>query len=194
METMILASGSPRRRELLTRCRIPFRIIPPNVNESIHSGEVAREAVVRIAELKVNEIIKIFKNESPRWVLGVDTIVNLDNEIIGKPKSVEHAESILRLLSGRVHKVVSGMSLLKEKGEKHNTKIVETEVKFKEMTSDEIRYYIGTGEWSGVAGGYRIQGSGSFFIEWIKGSFSNVMGLPLETFYGMLRNSKYLFD
>jgi len=194
METMILASGSPRRRELLTRCRIPFRIIPPNINESINSSEAAKEAVVRIAEAKVDEIIKIFKNESPRWVLGVDTIVSLDNKIIGKPNSVEHAESILTLLSGRIHKVVSGISLLKEKGEKHHTQITETEVKFKKMSTDEIHYYISTGEWSGVAGGYRIQGSGSFFIEWIKGSFSNVMGLPLETFYGMLRDSQYLFD
>ena len=111
METMILASGSPRRRELLTRCRIPFRIIPPNINESISNGETATEAVERIAEAKVNEIIKIFKNESPRWVLGVDTIVNLDDKIIGKPKSVEDAESILTLLSGRIHRVISGISL-----------------------------------------------------------------------------------
>ncbi len=194
METMILASGSPRRRELLTHCRIPFRIIPPNISESISGNETAEDAVKRIAEAKVEEIIKIFKNESPRWVLGADTIVNLNGNIIGKPASVEDAEKTLNLLSGRVHKVISGISLLREKGEKPDTRFAETEVKFKEMSKEEIRYYLGTGEWSGVAGGYRIQGSGSFFIEWIKGSFSNVMGLPLETFYGMLRDSKYIFE
>ncbi len=194
MDTIILASGSPRRQELLTKARIPIRIVPPNINEEIVGGESARETVLRLSLAKVEAIIDVFRNESPRWVLGVDTLVELNGKIIGKPKSVDDATEVIRTLSGRVHRVLSGITLLKAKSEKPVTRVAITEVKFKEMSEDEITFYINTGEWSGVAGGYRIQGVGSFFIEWIKGSYSNVMGLPLETFYGILRESGYSFE
>ncbi len=194
MDTIILASGSPRRQELLTKARIPIRIVPPNINEEIIGGESARETVLRLSLAKVEAIIDVFRNESPRWVLGVDTLVELNGKIIGKPKSVDDATEVIRTLSGRVHRVLSGITLLKAKSEKPVTRVAITEVKFKEMSEDEITFYINTGEWSGVAGGYRIQGVGSFFIEWIKGSYSNVMGLPLETFYGILRESGYSFE
>ncbi len=194
METIILASGSPRRQELLTKAKIPIRIIPPNVNENFSEGERAETIVSRLSRAKVDAIISVFKNESPRWVLGVDTLVELDGRVIGKPRSMEEAREIMELLSGKIHKVLSGVTLLKTKNDQPITRISVTEVKFKEMTPDEISFYVNTGEWSGVAGGYRIQGAGSFFIEWIKGSYSNVMGLPLETFYGILRESGYSFE
>ncbi len=194
METIILASGSPRRQELLSKARIPFRVIPPNIDESYGDEEDVVGIVRRLSEKKVNTIISLFKNESPRWILGVDTLVDLDGEIIGKPRTIEEAKDTIRALSGKKHRVLSGISLLPSKNERMITKVAVTEVKFIKMSDDEINYYINTGEWSGVAGGYRIQGIGSFFIEWIKGSYSNVMGLPMETFYGILRESNYSLE
>ena len=194
METIILASGSPRRQELLSKAKIPFRVIPPNIDESYGDDEEVVRIVKRLAEEKVNTIISLFKNESPRWILGVDTLVYLDGKIIGKPRTVDEARDTISALSGKEHRVVSGISFLPSKNEKLITEIAVTEVRFKRMSDDEINYYINTGEWSGVAGGYRIQGIGSFFIEWIKGSYSNVMGLPMETFYGILRESNYSLE
>ena len=194
METIILVSGSPRRRELLSKARIPIRIIPPDVDESFSEDEDVKAVVSRLSKAKVETIISVFKNESPRWVLGVDTLVELDGRVIGKPKSMEEAREVIESLSGRIHRVVSGLTFLKTKNDQPITRVSVTEVKFKEMSPDEVSFYVNTGEWSGVAGGYRIQGAGSFFIEWIKGSYSNVMGLPLETFYGILRESGYSFE
>ena len=191
METIILASGSPRRQELLTKARIPFRVIPPNIDEAYESDDVVEEIVKKLAEKKVMTIVSLFKNESPRWILGVDTLVDLNGSIIGKPKNLEDAREVIYMLAGKKHRVVSGICLLPSKNDKPITKVATTDVKFKDMSDEEINYYINTGEWSGVAGGYRIQGIGSFFIERINGSFSNVMGLPMETFYGILKESNY---
>ncbi len=193
METIILASGSPRRQELLSKVRIPFKAFPPNIPEKIEPAGPIAEQVMRIAQRKIETVISGFKQESPRWVLGLDTLVEVDGAPIPKPSNMEEAEKVLRRLSGKVHRVHTGIGFLPSRGKKLTLRCVTTEVKFISLTDRDIEFYLNTGEWSGVAGGYRIQERGSFFVEWIRGSHSNVVGLPLETFYGILRENHYTF-
>jgi septum formation protein len=191
METIILASGSPRRQELLTRVRIPFKAFPPNIDESFDEIPSVEERVKRIALRKIETVVQMFKQESPRWLLGVDTLVEIEGQAIHKPAGVEEAEAILKRLSGKVHRVYTGIGLLYVKGEPPDLRSVCTEVKFATLSPEDIELYLESGEWSGAAGAYRIQERGAFFIEWIRGSYSNVVGLPLETFYGILKSNNY---
>ena len=193
METIILASGSPRRRELLKKVKLPIKVIPPDVPENYVPDAPVQEMVVRIARSKVEAVLALFKTESPRWVLGLDTVVEIDGKVLGKPAGPEEAEAMLRTLSGRVHRVYSGIALLVERGKPFEEEVVCTEVKFRAMEAAEIRFYIESGEWAGAAGAYRIQERGAFLVDWIKGSYSNVVGLPLEAFYGILVRNDYHF-
>ena len=191
METIILASGSPRRQELLNRVRIPYKVYSPDIDENVDFSqfENVEERVKQIALKKIETVVSLFKQESPRWVLGLDTLVELRGKEIRKPEGIEGAERILRLLSGHVHRVYTGIGLLPARDEEIDLRSVCTEVRFRSLTDEDIEYYLMTGEWSGVAGAYRIQERGAFFVERIKGSYSNVVGLPLETFYGMLKDN-----
>ena len=191
METIILASGSPRRQELLNKVRIPFKAFPPNIDESFIKIRSVEERVKRIALRKIETVVEMFKQESPRWLLGVDTLVEIEGEAIQKPTGVEQAEAMLKRLSGKVHRVYTGIGLLPAKGEPVDLRSVCTEVKFAPVSQEDIELYLDSGEWSGVAGAYRIQERGAFFVEWVRGSYSNVVGLPLETFYGILKSNNY---
>jgi septum formation protein len=193
VETIILASGSPRRRDLLSRVKIPFKVISPDLVEEYDTKVPVRDMVSGIARRKVEIILEIFKSESPRWVLGADTVVEVDGAILGKPSGPEEAEAMIRSLSGTVHKVYSGLALSIEKTRPIELETVCTEVKFRTMSEEEVRFSIESGEWAGAAGAYRIQERGAFFVEWIKGSYSNVVGLPLEAFYGMLKRNSFKF-
>jgi septum formation protein len=193
METIILASGSPRRKELLTRVRMPLKVIPPNIHEDCPPSTPPDELVSRLARRKVEAVMELFKTESPRWVTGVDTVVEIDGRILGKPSGPEEAASMLSLLSGRVHRVYSGIAVLVERGRPMDSEVVRTEVTFRQLSPEELKFYLECGEWSGAAGAYRIQERGAFFVERIQGSYSNVVGLPLEAFYGILRRNAYDF-
>ena len=191
MDTIILASGSPRRQELLHRVRIPFKAFPPNIDESFTGLHGVEERVRGITSRKIESVVEMFKLGSPRWILGLDTLVEIEGEAVGKPAGPDDAESMLRRLSGKVHRVYTGIGFLPARGEALDLRSVCTEVKFAQLTQEDIRMYLDSGEWSGVAGGYRIQERGAFFVEWIRGSYSNVVGLPLETFYGILKSNNY---
>ncbi len=193
METIILASGSPRRRELLAKAKMPVKVIPPDLTEDYSALESTAELVSRVARSKLEAVVELFKTESPRWVLGVDTIVEVDGKVLGKPAGPEEARQMLALLSGKVHKVYSGVAVLIDKAKPIDLEVVTTDVKFKALTPTELAWYVECGEWSGAAGAYRIQERGAFFVEWIKGSYSNVVGLPLEAFYGILIRNEYHF-
>ncbi len=193
METIILASGSPRRKELLVKVKMPVKVVPPHLAEDYSSFSASSDLVCRVARSKVEAVIELFKSESPRWVLGVDTIVEADGKILGKPADPEEAHSMLALLSGRVHRVYSGIAVLVEKAKPMECEVVTTDVKFKTLTPAELAWYVDCGEWSGAAGAYRIQERGAFFVESIRGSYSNVVGLPLEAFYGILIRNEYRF-
>jgi septum formation protein len=193
MYTIILASGSPRRRELLERVRIPCKVVSPQVDEEYGSGGTPADRTIALARRKVEAVLALFANEAPQWVLGADTVVEVDGLVLGKPAGIEEAERFLRLLSGRVHRVHTGLALHAGRERPIEVEAVSTEVRFRTLGDEEINAALESGEWAGAAGAYRIQERGAFLVEWIRGSWSNVVGLPLEAFYGMLKRTGYRF-
>ena len=145
-----------------------------------------------LAEEKVKTLLAGEKNASARWIVSADTIVAIESDKMGKPEGREEAEQFLRRLSGREHEVITGVAVHSpnEGGSILSASEV-TVVKVKKLLDEEIDWYLYTCEWDGAAGGYRIQERGGMFVEYIEGSYSNVMGLPIHTFYGMLRALNY---
>jgi len=180
---LILASKSPRRYELLKQMGLDFEVIPSGVAEDFFNTESPREHVIRLAEAKARDVSSRYPD---RWVVAADTIVCINGSILGKPKCREEAVEMLRCLSGREHRVLTGFSVChSEKGES-DREVVQTLVRVKPLASAEIAWYVQTGEPSDKAGGYAIQGIGSFMIESIQGSYTNVVGLPLCELIQML--------
>jgi septum formation protein len=179
----ILASKSPRRCELLKQVGLDFDVIPSRIEEGYIQGESPRKHVLRLAEAKALDV----GNQYPdRWVVAADTIVYVDHSILGKPKSREEAKKMLRRLSGKEHRVLTGFSVHHIEMGKGDREAVQTSVKVKELTQPEMDWYIDTGEPFDKAGGYAVQGIGSFMIKSIKGSYTNVVGLPICEFIQML--------
>jgi len=180
---LILASKSPRRYELLKQVGLDFEVIPSGVVEDFFNTESPREHVIRLAEAKAREVASKYPD---RWVVAADTIVYINGSILGKPKCREEAAGMLRRLSGQEHWVLTGFSVChSEKGES-DREAVQTLVRVKPLTSAEIEWYVQTGEPLDKAGGYAIQGIGSFMIESIQGSYTNVVGLPVCELIQML--------
>jgi septum formation protein len=180
---LVLASKSPRRYELLKQVGLDFDVIPSGIGEDYIKGESPRNHVLRLAEAKALEV----GNQHPdRWVVAADTIVYVDHSILGKPKSREEARKMLRRLSGKEHRVLTGFSVHHLERGKGGREAVQTAVKVKKLTQSEIDWYIQTGEPYDKAGGYAIQGMGSFMIESIRGSYTNVVGLPVCELIQML--------
>lgn len=184
---LILASASPRRRELLSLLPIQFITMPLDTPEPFNDDPPEDQAL-RLAKAKLEEFRIRRSNYCNYPVLCADTCVDLDGEIIGKPTSEAEAETMLRRLSGQTHRVISALALhLPGGGSRYEREV--SEVQFADLNEREISWYISSGEWQGVAGGYRIQEKGGALIEGIKGSYHNVMGLPLRRLYGMLQST-----
>jgi septum formation protein len=180
---LILASKSPRRYELLKQVGLDFDVIPSGIEEDYIKGESPRKHVLRLAEAKCLDV----GNQHPdRWVVAADTIVYVDHSILGKPKSREEAKKMLRRLSGKEHRVLTGFSVRHLEKRKGDRQTVQTAVKVKKLTQEEMEWYVKTEEPFDKAGGYAIQGMGSFMIESIKGSYTNVVGLPVCELIQML--------
>ena len=177
---IILASQSPRRRELLKKMDISFSVRNIDISEEIYNEENPQDYVLRMAETKAAEGACTEKNA---LVIGADTIVCIDNEILGKPKDKEDAAKILNKIQGRKHFVFTGVSLNLDNGEKVVSFIEKTEVNFAKMSHEEILNYIETGEPMDKAGAYGIQDKGALFVKSINGCFYNVMGLPVRRIY-----------
>jgi septum formation protein len=173
---LILASRSPRRFELLKQVGLDFDIIPSGIEEDYIRGEPPRKHVLRLAEAKALDVGNRYPD---RWVIAADTIVYVDHSILGKPRSREEAKKMLRRLSGKEHQVLTGFSVRHLEKGKGDREAVRTVVKVKKLTQAEMEWYIRTGEPFDKAGGYAIQGMGSFMIESIRGSYTNVVGLPI---------------
>lgn len=174
--TFILASASPRRRELLKSLELEFAVIPSGVDEEYIPGESVKEHVLRLSREKALAVA----DENPQaWVLGADTVVIIDGEVLGKPDSKHEAREMLMLLSGREHRVITGFSIVRKSGNVVKSDLVESSVFFKEISEDEREWYIDTKEPYDKAGGYAVQGRAGFFIREIRGSHTNVIGLPL---------------
>lgn len=181
-----LASKSPRRRKLLKQLNLKFRAISVDTPEKIKKGEKPNNTVTRISKEKLEKAREVI---SEGIIITADTIVVLDNKIIGKPANKKDAYRILKKLSGRTHKVYTGYSIFNCKNKHSITDYVKTSVKFRKLTDDEIYEYISTGSPMDKAGAYGIQDDfGAVFIEKINGCYYNVVGLPLAKLYhAMLR-------
>jgi len=173
---LILASSSPRRKELLKQIGLRFEVVPSGVEERIKDGENPVEHVLRLAEEKALDVANKSRDS---WVIAADTIVLVDGEILGKPAKEKEAYQMLLKLSGKEHRVITGFCILNTGNGESVKESVETTVTFKELSEEEIRGYIKTKEPFDKAGGYAIQGKGSFMIREIKGSYTNVVGLPI---------------
>ena len=180
---LILASKSPRRYELLKQVGLDFEVIPSRVIEDIVQKESPKEHVIRLAEAKARDIASGYPD---RWVIAADTIVYINGSILGKPKSREEAMEMLHRLSGQEHWVLTGFSVFHLGEGKSDKEAVQTAVKMKTLSPTEMEWYVQTGEPFDKAGGYAIQGIGSFMIESIRGSYTNVVGLPLCELIQML--------
>jgi septum formation protein len=172
---LILASESPRRKRLLEQVGIPFRSLPSNIDETPINGSPPAVAKI-LAERKAMAALEKLQGH---WILGADTIVVSGEDVLGKPFNADEARSMLRILSGKEHEVITGYSILNPSGEIACTDHESTTVTIKSLSAKEIDTYISSGEPFGKAGSYAIQGIGSFMVEAIKGSYSNVVGLPL---------------
>lgn len=173
---LILASSSPRRQELLLSIGLKFdKAISPEVDETPLKGEIPRDYVKRISLLKARTV----HSQVPEaYILAADTILEVGHKIILKPKDKEDARLILNHLSGRRHRIYTGVCVISPQG-KDVCKVVLTRISLKRLTSPEIEDYLASGEWEGKAGAYGIQGKASKFVKFISGSYSNVVGLPL---------------
>jgi len=175
---IVLASASPRRRELLQQIGLEFDVIPSTAPEEVRPEETPEELVQRLSLDKATEVAGR-PGVGGRWFIGSDTIVLCDGLILGKPRNDEHARLMLKQLSGAEHQVLSGFALIdRELGRRH-VEAVATRVRFRELTDDEIARYIASGEPADKAGAYAIQGLGVCFVAGIEGSYTNVVGLPL---------------
>jgi septum formation protein len=173
---LILASGSPRRRDLLNRAGITFTIRPADIDEIRRDGEGAQAFALRMANEKALAVAGHYPAE---LILAADTIVELDNQVLGKPVDADDARRILRRLSGRTHRVVTAYAIARH-GSVAEAKAVISHVTFRHLDDAEIEHYLATGEPFDKAGAYGIQGTGADFITAVEGDRSNVMGLPVN--------------
>jgi septum formation protein len=196
MEPIILASGSLRRQKYFRLLGIPFSIMPAQIDETIHGGESPvspRSWAEEMAVRKVKKIMSILSSHLPLWIFGADSLISVDDEILGKPASREDAQAMLKKLRGRSHEVVTAMALYNGRKRAVDCRSMVSEVTFAPLTQENIDWYLDTGEWQGVAGAYKIQGLASCFISAINGSYSGIVGLPLREFYVMLEENGYAY-
>ena len=173
---LVLASASPRRRWLLAALDAPFSVLAVDIDERPHEGEAPSVFAQRVAAEKA----RAAHAQRPAWTLAADTIVELDGCIFGKPEDADHAAATLRQLSGRTHLVRTAMTLLAPSGATAEEASVTTEVSFRPLDAKGIRAYVATGEPFGKAGAYAIQGEGARLVDRVQGSYTNVIGLPLQ--------------
>ncbi len=182
MRRFIVASASPRRREILTNAGYTFEVIPSDADENIEGVMTPEETV---CELSRRKALAVFENNTDAVVFGCDTVVAIGNEILGKPENDEDAKRMLKMLSGRVHTVSTGVCIADES--KAEVFANTTEVEFFELSDETIESYVATGECSDKAGAYGIQGYGSVLVKKIRGDYFSVMGLPVSETARVLR-------
>ncbi|HUE79850.1 MAG TPA: nucleoside triphosphate pyrophosphatase [Sphingomicrobium sp.] len=185
---LILASASPRRLDLLARIGIvPDAVVPADVDESIPKGELPRDHALRLARAKAEAVAG---REPDALVLAADTVVAVGRRILPKVEDEATLRACLALLSGRRHRVMTGVALAIP-GEKLRSRLVETIIAMKRLSTQEVDFYAAHGEWKGKAGGYALQGYGEVYVRHIAGSYSNVVGLPLAETRALLKGAGY---
>ena len=191
---LVLASGSPRRLQLLNQAGLePDALEPAEIDETPERGELPRTLVVRLAREKALAVLSRVRNQDDlkgAFVLAADTAVAVGRRILPKPELLEDANACLRMLSGRTHRVYSGLALIGP-NDKVRTRLVETRVRFKRLSNEDLESYLASGEWRGKAGGYAIQGLAGSFVVKLVGSYPNVVGLPLYETVQLLAGEGY---
>ncbi|MDU1202282.1 MAG: Maf family protein [Clostridiales bacterium] len=182
---VILASASPRRKEILQNTKLNFDIQKSDIEEVILENESPEDMVVRLAYEKAFDVAK---RNTDRLVIGADTIVALDNEVLGKPKDQNEAYQMIKRLSNKTHKVITGISLINLKENKIIKDYVVSFVTFKDLSEDSIKDYINTNESLDKAGAYGIQGYGALLVKNIQGDYFNIVGLPISRLSDLLKN------
>lgn len=182
---IILASASPRRKEILQNTKLKFEIQKSNIKEVILENESPKDMVVRLAYEKAYDVAK---NNRDKLVIGADTIVVLDNNILGKPKDKDEAYQMVKSLSNKTHEVITGISLINIKKGITINDYVTSLVTFKDLTEDSIKDYINTNESLDKAGAYGIQGYGALLVDSIQGDYFNIVGLPISKLSDLLKD------
>jgi septum formation protein len=182
----VLASSSPRRRELLSSIGIEFDVIPSHVPEEHKRGEAPEEYVARLSREKAGAIAR---QHPERWVIAADTTVILGDQLLEKPTDRGDAIRMLNVIAGKTHVVYTGVTLENTGRGYRETRVAETEVRMLPLSPDDIEWYVATGEPLDKAGSYAAQGVGGMFIDSIHGSYTNVVGLPLALLFQMLRKA-----
>ncbi len=180
---LILASASPRRSKLLAREGVAFEVLPADIPEESREGEAPIDLARRLAFEKADAVARRVGSEPDRWVLGADTIVVIDDQVLGKPRDEAHAETLLGMLVGRTHSVITGFAFVDSaRAMDRNAAHIdacESRVTMRPAQAEEIRSYVATGEPMDKAGAYAVQGGGAKFVIEVEGSLDNVIGLPV---------------
>ena len=185
---LILASASPRRLDLLAQIGIvPDEVRPADINEDPIEGELPKGHALRLAREKA---IKVASENPDAIILAADTVVGVGRRILPKTETIDEARKCLKLMSGRGHRVFTGVAVIDAKGDLMS-RVVETRLKMKRLSDDELTQYLDSGEWKGKAGGYGIQGRAGAFISHLIGSYTNVVGLPLFETRNLLTGAGY---
>lgn len=184
MKQVILASGSPRRKELLGKAGLEFTVDPSSYEEELDSSLEPSELVKQLSLGKAQDVAKRHKDAV---IIGADTVITFEGKILGKPRDEEDAKETLSRLSGEPHSVITGFTIIDTDTGKTLSKSVETKIYFKNLTAEEIGDYVNSGEPLGKAGSYAIQGLGKKLVEKIEGDFDNVVGLPVNEVVNSLR-------
>jgi septum formation protein len=185
---LILASASPRRLDLLRQVGVePDRVVPTDLDESPLRGETPRQLAVRLAQAKAEAAAA---SQADAYVIGADTVVALGRRVFGKPEDEAEARRMLSLLSGRAHRVLTGVAVRAPDG-RIASRLSETRLRWKRLSAAEIDALLQSGEWRGVAGGYRIQGRAAGFTLELQGSYTGVVGLPLYETLALLEGLGY---
>lgn len=181
---LILASASPRRADLLAMLGLRFDIRPAGVDESPRPQEIPRDLAIRLARAKA---LAVEASPAPSLVVAADTLVVLDDEVLGKPRDGAEAEAFLGRLAGRTHEVMTGFAVRTHPEESLEAELAISRVTFAPMSREEIAWYARSGEGLDKAGAYALQGIGAVFVRSVEGSYTNVIGLPIERLYPHLR-------
>ncbi|WP_155263871.1 Maf family protein [Sphingomonas segetis] len=185
---LILASASPRRLDLLARISVkPDAVIPADIDENVPKGELPRQHALRLAREKA---VAVAAKEPDALVLAADTVVAVGRRILPKVEDEQTLRACMRLLSGRRHRVLTGVALAVP-GRGVRDRLIETMIAMKRLSDQEVDYYASHGEWRGKAGGYALQGYGEVYVRHIAGSYSNVVGLPLAETRVLLKSAGY---
>lgn len=184
---LILASASPRRKQLLRSAGFVFQVVPSTIEEDYQPGEPPEVFVERMAERKADQVAQRYAQQPAVVVLGADTIVVVNGEVLGKPRSPAAAGQIVQKLAGRTHEVITGVALVEPVTGKRILRHVRTRVTFLPLSQEEVEAYVASSEPLDKAGAYGIQGWASRFVSGIEGCYFNVVGLPLSLLYSLLR-------